>query len=78
MTFIYINKGLATAFIKTKLAWYCGIDAGELAGGNYALPLDVLPMVEKYNKGLATALKRFPTVEDPVFIEYDEDGNRTN
>ena len=71
MSYILINKGLATAYRKTKLAWHTGIAAIELENGDFVLPDRVLPIVQKYNKGLATALSRFPTIENPEFPEYE-------
>ena len=78
MSFIIINRGLATAYKKVVFVWHTGIDAIELADGKYTLPERVLPIVEKYNHGMATALSQFPIEENPEFIEYDEDGNRIN
>ena len=69
MSWILINKGIATAYRKVKLVWHTGIDAIELSDGNFVLPDRVMTIVEKYNKGLATALKRFPTIDNPEFIE---------
>jgi len=69
---ILINKGLATAYRKVVFVWHTGIDAVELENGKFVLPERVLPIVEKYNKGLARALSNFPIVENPVFKEYEE------
>ena len=73
MSWIVINKGLATAYRRVVLVWHTGIDAVELADGNFVLPDRVLPIVEKYNKGLARALQNFPIIENPVFPEVLED-----
>ena len=78
MRYILINRGLKTAYRKVIFVWHSGIDAVEFADGNFVLPDRVIPIVDQYNHGMAVALGRFPKVENPVFIEYDEDGNRTN
>ena len=78
MSYILINRGLETAYRKTKLVWHIGIDAVKIVDGKFVLPDRVIPIVDQYNHGMAVALGRFPKVEDPVFIEYDEDDNRTN
>jgi hypothetical protein len=79
MRFILINKGQETAFRKVKLAWHTGIDAIEIADGNFVLPERVLPIIRDFPKpNLYDALKNRPIVEDPKFIEWDEDGNRIN
>ena len=63
--------GLATAYKKVIFVWHIGIDAVELANGKYTLPERVLPIVEKYNKGLAQALRQFPTDDNPEFKEHE-------
>lgn len=81
--FILIPKGLETAYRKKKLNDFFGIDAVEIANGDFILPERVIADIESLGPpfvGLVRSLENFPVEdgENIEFIEYDDDGNRIN
>lgn len=49
MSWIIIKAKDAPLFIRRKLTWFYGIDAGELEDGDYALPEDIIADIEKFD-----------------------------
>lgn len=114
-TFRLLTPDEQYIFKKLRMAWWYGVDAIEIADGNFVFPdrvyLDIINLIDE---GKATEIfgdrlteyqlegyklkikyldgdddeqefeiewdnkNQFPEIEDPEFIEYDNEGNRIN